>query len=488
VADSDTPLGGRPGSAGVNPGKEKAEFLDALCAQVGATGKPGTARDPVSEPVIRAWCDAMADGNPLYTSPDRAAAGPYGGIVAPPAMLQVWTMVGLHLGGPPERAVEDTPSAGVYQLLDDAGFVGVVATNATYSYDRLLRPGHLLTGTQTLAEVSEEKSTGLGVGHFVTTETLYTDQDGNRVGSMTLRILKFRPGTGRQGPEDDTAEERPVRPRPATNRSTDWFWDGCRAGQLRIQACDDCGHLQHPPAVRCLSCGGADLGHTVASGRGTLYSWAVPHYPQAPAFDYPLVVGLVELEEGVRLVSNVTGVRPDQLNVDMPLELHWLDTDDDTTLHQFRPAAPRRRDSTLAAGDLEVGHRLPLSPVPIDTLLIVSTALATRDFQDVHHDPDAARAKGTPDIFMNILTSCGIVSRWIGDWAGPDVRWQSIDLRLGAPNHPGDTMTLSGSVTAVKSTDGHDLVTVGFEGANSLGTHVSGTAELVFGDLPGDRA
>ena len=164
MADSDTPLGGQSGSAGVNPGKEKAEFLTALCVQVGETGKPWTARDPVSEPVIRTWCDAMANANPLYTSPDRAAAGPYGGIVAPPAMLQVWTMVGLHLGGPPERAVEDTPSAGVYQLLDDAGFVGVVATNATYSYDRLLRPGHLLTGTQTLAEVSEEKSTGLGGG------------------------------------------------------------------------------------------------------------------------------------------------------------------------------------------------------------------------------------------------------------------------------------------------------------------------------------
>ena len=158
-----------------------------------------------------------------------------------------------------------------------------------------------------------------------------------------------------------------------------------------------------------------------------------------------------------------------------------LDTDDDTTLHQFRPAAARRRESTLAAGDLEVGHRLPLTPVPIDTLLIVSTALATRDFQDVHHDPDAARAKGTPDIFMNILTSCGIVSRWIGDWAGPDVGWQSIDLRLGAPNHPGDTMTLSGSVTTIDSYENGDLVTVGFDGTNRLGTHVSGTAELGFG-------
>jgi acyl dehydratase len=130
---------------------------------------------------------------------------------------------------------------------------------------------------------------------------------------------------------------------------------------------------------------------------------------------------------------------------------------------------------------LKVGEQLPICPVPLDTLLIVSTALATRDFQDVHHNPEAARSRGTPDIFMNILSTCGIVSRWIGDWAGPDVRWHSIDLRLGAPNHPGDTMTLSGSVTTIDSSEGGDLVTLGFDGTNRLGTHVSGSAELGFG-------
>ena len=88
----------------------------------------------------------MADGNPLYTSPDRAAAGPYGGIVAPPAMLQVWTMVGLHLGGPPERVVEDAPSAGVHQLPDDPAFVGLGPTTATSPYDPLPPPAPLPRG------------------------------------------------------------------------------------------------------------------------------------------------------------------------------------------------------------------------------------------------------------------------------------------------------------------------------------------------------
>jgi uncharacterized OB-fold protein len=80
------------------------------------------------------------------------------------------------------------------------------------------------------------------------------------------------------------------------------------------------------------------LGWTVASGRGTLYSWAVPHHPQVPAFDYPLVVGLVELEEGTRLVSNITDVEPADLRIGMPLEVHWIEAADDVVLHQFRPA------------------------------------------------------------------------------------------------------------------------------------------------------
>src|SRR5690606_11420038 len=143
--------------------------------------------------------------------------------------------------------------------------------------------------------------------------------------------------------------------------------------------------------VRCPGCGSDQLGYTVSSGRGTLYSWAVPHYPQVPAFDYPLIVGLVELEEGTRLISNVTDIRPEQLRVGMPLEVHWLDAGEGVVLHQFRPAPTPRRESPLDPGSVSVGDELPLLPIPLTPTLIVSTAIASRDFQQVHHDRDEAR-------------------------------------------------------------------------------------------------
>ena len=412
-------------------------------------------------------------------------------------MLQVWTMTGLHHGAQAERDVQESPSAGVYQILDDAGFYGVVATNATYHYDRILEPGDLLSGTQKLLDVSEEKSTSLGVGHFITNETIYTDQDGNQIGSMQFKILKFKPGTGKQ---KNTPKEKPLRPTPAFNSSTKWFWDSCKNHELRIQSCSSCSNLQHPPAVRCLSCGSSELSSVLSSGKGSLHSWAVPHHPQVPAFDYPLVVGLIELEEGVRLISNITDITPEELSIDMPLEAHWLEISDELTIHQFRPTnlnsekiitkttelieeetlpmntAPRK--STIQSNEISLGDSLPPCSIPITTLLIVSTALATRDFQDVHHDRRAAEGKGMPDVFMNILTSAGIVSRWIGDWAGPNLDWKSLELSLGNPNHPGDTMILSGSINEKVETEKGTSVIIGFSGRNNSGLHTSGKAEI----------
>ena len=101
----------------------------------------------------------------------------------------------------------------------------------------------------------------------------------------------------------------------------------------------------------------------------------------------------------------------------------------------------------------------------------------------MHHDPKAAQSKGMPDIFMNILTSAGIVSRWINDWAGPEIDWNSIDLRLGAPNHPGDTMTLSGSVTEKNQNGNQVSLNIAFVGKNSRGMHVSGTAEILLPEI-----
>jgi len=125
-----------------------------------------------------------------------------------------------------------------------------------------------------------------------------------------------------------------------------------------------------------------------------------------------------------------------------------------------------------------VGERLPELKIPITRTLIVATAIASRDYQDVHHDPELARERGSKDVFMNILTSNGLVGRFVTDWAGPGARLRKVAIRLGAPNYPGDTMTMTGEVAAV---DG-DLVTVAVRGANSLGDHVTGTVTLTLGE------
>jgi acyl dehydratase len=138
--------------------------------------------------------------------------------------------------------------------------------------------------------------------------------------------------------------------------------------------------------------------------------------------------------------------------------------------------------ATRQYDEVSVGDALPELAVPLTRTVIVSTAIATRDYQDVHHDPGLAQERGSPDIFMNILTTNGYVGRFVGEWAGPAARITGLSIRLGAPNYPGDTMTLSGEVTA-KHDDSH-TVEVGLKGANAIGNHVTGvvTVELPTGD------
>ena len=125
----------------------------------------------------------------------------------------------------------------------------------------------------------------------------------------------------------------------------------------------------------------------------------------------------------------------------------------------------------------EVGTKLPELSLYGDPTFIVSTAIATRDYQDVHHDRDKAQAKGSKDIFVNILTDTGLVQRYITDWAGPRAVIRSIGLRLGVPWYAYDTVTFKGEVTAVD--DG--VATVNVVGSNSLGDHVIATAILTLG-------
>ncbi|OBF41151.1 beta-hydroxyacyl-ACP dehydratase [Mycobacterium sp. ACS1612] len=131
----------------------------------------------------------------------------------------------------------------------------------------------------------------------------------------------------------------------------------------------------------------------------------------------------------------------------------------------------------MTAPTIEVGAKLPELSLYGDPTFIVSTAIATRDYQDVHHDRDKAQAKGSKDIFVNILTDTGLVQRYVTDWAGPEAIIKSISLRLGVPWYAYDTVTFKGEVTAV---DG-DLVTLKIVGSNSLGDHVIATSTLTIG-------
>lgn len=121
----------------------------------------------------------------------------------------------------------------------------------------------------------------------------------------------------------------------------------------------------------------------------------------------------------------------------------------------------------------EVGETLPAWELPLTTTLVVSTALATRDFQDVHHDRDLAQGAGSKDIFLNILTTTGLVQRYVGEWAGARAMVRSCELRLGAPAYPGDTLSFSGSVVEETEADGERRHVVEVVGAVSLGAHVT---------------
>ncbi|MFG2890214.1 MaoC/PaaZ C-terminal domain-containing protein [Streptomyces sp. NPDC048248] len=131
-----------------------------------------------------------------------------------------------------------------------------------------------------------------------------------------------------------------------------------------------------------------------------------------------------------------------------------------------------------------VGDELAPLTLPLTRTLIVAGAVASRDYQDVHHDAEAAREKGSPDIFMNILTTNGLVGRYVTDAFGPRAALRKVAIRLGAPNHPGDTMVLRGTVTAV---DG-DTAQVRIVGANGLGNHVTGTVTVTVPATDGREA
>jgi len=132
--------------------------------------------------------------------------------------------------------------------------------------------------------------------------------------------------------------------------------------------------------------------------------------------------------------------------------------------------------SSIRFGDVKVGDALPELPVDLTVSLVVAGAVASQDYTPVHHDKSAAQAAGMQDVFMNILTTNGLVSRFVTDWAGIDARVKNVNIKLGTPNLPGDTMVLGGSV--VEKNDADDSVVIEVTGKNAWGNHVTGTVRI----------
>ncbi|MGH3304287.1 MAG: OB-fold domain-containing protein [Streptosporangiaceae bacterium] len=452
-----------------------ADAILAAAERVRAAGlsSPRLGRDPVNLPMIRAWTDAIGDANPVYT--DAAAADSvHGGLVAPPAMVQVWTMPGLRPPGSGRRSAGDDPLGVMTARLDEAGFTSVVATNCEQTYARYLRPGEQLAVRSELLDVTGPKKTALGEGWFVTTRSIWFS-GADPVATMDFRVLKFRssPGLGPAasgGTESERANPagRPAGTprdvmRPPFSPDTEFFWAGTRTGELRIQRCGGCDALRHPPGPACLSCGSVGQAeYQVATGTGTVYSYVVHRHPPVPGKALPIVIALVELTEGVRMLGELTGIDPADVAIGLPVLVHLRRVDDDLVLPDWRPDRP---------------GTLPELTISVTATVVVAAALATRDFYPVHHDRDFAERGGAKDIFLNILSTTGLVQRYVTDWAGPDAVVRAISIRLGVPCYAGDTLTFSG--TAAETADGERLVAV--TGTCSLGDHVTGTVRLAPG-------
>lgn len=318
---------------------DKEAFLARLREFEGMETSSEVGADPVNQPMIRHWVEAMGDENPVYVDADAAAGSAHGEVIAPAVMLQAWVMRGLKPRGSAGASPQDT----LMDLLDGAGYSSVVATNCEQEYARMLHPGDHLRTRSVLESVSEEKQTGLGIGHFVTTRIEYETVEGELVAKMLFRILKFKPGTGRNagaaaGDGADAAKPRPKRPRPAVTPDNAFWFEAARQHKLVIQRCDSCDVLRHPTRPRCDRCGSYGWDTVEASGKGTVYSFVVVHYPQVPAFDYPLAIGLIELEEGTRLVADLVGIDPSDVKVGLAVEVEWQDHDEDLSLPAFHPA------------------------------------------------------------------------------------------------------------------------------------------------------
>lgn len=316
---------------------EPDDLYEELQQYVDKAAGPYHSWDEVNQAMIRHWCDAMGDSNPAYTNAEFADQSSHGGIVAPPTMLQAWCMRNVHGEQAPGSSMEDSMKP--VAILHDAGYKGVVAVNCEQEYFRYVTPGEKLYYNARIESVSEEKSTALGKGFFVTQLSEYFNQADEKVAEMRFRILKFLPQEIAPSKRDAVAEKpQAQRFHPPRHEDNTFFWEGIDKGELHVQRCKSCQTLRHPPGPICAQCHSMEWDTVVSTGRGTLYSFVVMHDPKIPPFTYPNIIGLIELEEGSRLIAQLVNIERDDIEIGMALEVQFNEVEAGLILPQFQAA------------------------------------------------------------------------------------------------------------------------------------------------------
>jgi len=265
-------------------------------------GPPRRAIGVVSADRIRDWCEAIGETNPIHLDREAARAAGYDDIVCPPAALMLWTMAGLRNQA---AAIVGPEGLRVRQLLREAGYPGTLAVNCDQEYVRYLRLGERVVVSAVIGPVSPRKETGLGAGYFHSLLLTYSTDGGEVVGRVTMRTLSFKPRP-RPNETKNPAAAGDARVAPTMNPDTAFFWEGAKAGTLLIQCCKSCGKLRSPPEPMCPHCNSLEWSAQAAAGGGAIHSYVVMHHPKLPGFKPPYAIGLIDLDEGVRVVAGLT--------------------------------------------------------------------------------------------------------------------------------------------------------------------------------------
>jgi uncharacterized OB-fold protein len=320
--------------------EETKAFEAKIRAYVGREiGPPKRGADAVNLAMIRHWTEVTGDLNPVYSDAGFAAASSKKGLIAPPTMLQIWVMEGYPMcqkqGGTVDAQRE------LHNLFEAHGFTGVLGTNTITEFQRDLRPGDQVTAHTIIDSITGPKKTSRGYGYFIETVTTFSDQNGEEVGRQVFRTLKFVPSAEAAAGTEAGADATPAVPtRIQSPRGHDnaWWWEAIDGGKLLIQRCKGCGTLRHPPRPMCGNCQSVEWDSIESSLEGEVYSYTEINYPKFPGYPYPLVCGLIQLQEGTRLVANIVGCDPAAVHIGMKVKGKVERVDEKTVLPNFYPA------------------------------------------------------------------------------------------------------------------------------------------------------